>query len=257
MSSFHPFHIVSLSPWPALLSLSTLSLMMTVILSMNRQWIYMVVSLPALISVMTLWWRDVVRESTYQGTHTLEVVNGLHIGFILFILSEVMFFFSFFFSWFFLTLNPDPSLGSSSPPAGLEPLNLFGVPMLNTVILLSSGVTVTWAHHSILSSLPIITPLLLTVSLGLVFSSLQLWEYMESSFTISDSAYGSMFFIMTGFHGVHVILGTVFLLVSLSRAYSGHFSYAHHMGLEAGIWYWHFVDVIWLLLFICLYWWGS
>nr|WIA69332.1 cytochrome c oxidase subunit 3 [Linognathus africanus] len=254
---FHPFHMVTCSPWPLLVSLNLLGGVLAVILFFNNWLFYLSFSSLSLAYIMMLWWRDVIRESTYQGAHTKEVVAGLQLGMILFILSEVMFFFSFFFSWFFVMLNPDPSVGGLGLPSGVEPLNFMKVPLFNTILLLSSGVSVTWSHHCLIHGLSATNPLKITLFLGFTFLIFQLVEYHESYFTMSDSVYGSLFYISTGFHGIHVFMGSLFLGVSLFRMNRNHFSPTHHIGYEASIWYWHFVDVVWLFLFVSIYWWGS
>lgn len=213
-----------------------------------------------LIVLMTIvqWWRDVIRESTYQGYHTKKVAKGLKVGMILFIISEVMFFFAFFWAFFHRRLSPSIQVGGLWPPIGINPLNPWGVPLLNTIVLLSSGVSVTWAHHAMKDSnhQETIAGLVITILLGVYFTNLQLGEYMEVRFSISDRVYGSTFFVATGFHGIHVLIGTMFLIVILGRTIYLHFSRDHHVGLEAAIWYWHFVDVVWIFLFIWIYWWG-
>lgn len=208
---------------------------------------------------MINWWRDVVRESTFQGWHTTVVEKGLRYGMILFITSEVCFFFAFFWAFFHSRLAPTVEIGVAWPPTGITPLNPFLVPLLKTAVLLSSGVTITWAHHSILAGnhSEAVQALSLTVALGLYFTILQAWEYIDSPFTIADRIYGSTFFVATGFHGLHVIIGTTFLFVCLLRLINRHFSAHHHFGFEAAAWYWHFVDVVWLFLYVCIYWWGS
>lgn len=212
-----------------------------------------------ILLVMYVWWRDVIREATYQGHHTLIVQRGLKWGMLLFILSEVCFFFSFFWAFFHSALVPNVELGAVWPPVGITPLNAFDVPLLNTAILLSSGATVTWSHHALISGdrRQAILGLIFTVVLGLVFTALQALEYYEAPFSIADSVYGSTFFVATGFHGLHVIIGTLFLLVCLFRLINHHFTKHHHNGFEASIWYWHFVDYVWIFLFCCIYWWGS
>lgn len=205
------------------------------------------------------WLRDVVRESTFLGHHTKRTLYGLKMGFILFIVSEILLFFSFFWAFFHSALSPAIEIGCSWPPLGIQPLDPFSVPLLNTTVLLSSGATVTWAHHSIVSGnrKESLTGLLSTVLLGLLFTALQVFEYIEAPFSIADSVYGSVFFIATGFHGFHVIVGTAFLSICLVRLNNFHFSRTHHFGFEAASWYWHFVDVVWLFLYVCIYWWGS
>nr|AFY64199.1 cytochrome c oxidase subunit 3 [Loxechinus albus] len=163
-------------------------------------------------------------------------------------------------SFFHSSLAPSVEIGvTSGPPSGITPLNPFLVPLLNTAVLLSSGVTITWSHHSILAGnrTEAIQALFLTVALGVYFTILQAWEYIDAPFTIADSVYGSTFFVATGFHGLHVIIGTTFLLICLLRLSGHHFSTHHHFGFEAAAWYWHFVDVVWLFLYVCIYWWGS
>nr|AGV04750.1 cytochrome c oxidase subunit III [Neomysis orientalis] len=218
-----------------------------------------VIGLVSILAVMYQWWRDVVRESTFQGLHTLMVIKGLKWGVILFITSEVLFFFSFFWAFFHSTLSPTIEIGVVWPPLGIVTFNPFSIPLLNTLILLTSGATVTWAHHTILEKnySSSITALTLTCALGLYFTTLQAMEYWEAPFSIADSIYGTTFFVATGFHGLHVIIGTLFLIVCLYRLKKLHFSDKHHLGFESAAWYWHFVDVVWLFLYIFIYWWGG
>jgi cytochrome c oxidase subunit 3 len=178
---------------------------------------------------------------------------------ILFIVSEVMFFFAFFWAFFHSSLAPSIEIGSMWPPKGISVLNPWDIPFLNTIILLSSGASVTWAHHAILAGQRMqgVYSLVVTILLASVFTSLQVMEYMEAPFTISDGIYGSTFYMATGFHGFHVFVGTLFLGVCLVRLYKHHFTQNHHFGFEAAAWYWHFVDVVWLFLFVSIYWWGG
>jgi cytochrome c oxidase subunit 3 len=259
---YHPWHLVDPSPWAYIGSLGALGLTTGSVLYFHKfenASLIVIASLSLIITVMIVWWRDVIREASFQGNHTLAVQNGLKIGMLLFILSEVMFFFSFFWAFFHSSLGPDVSIGSVWPAVGIEVLDPFEVPLLNTAILLSSGATVTWAHNAIISGdrKNTILALIVTVILGLIFTGLQALEYVEASFTIADSVYGSTFFVATGFHGLHVIIGTLFLIVSLIRVIKHEFTRRHHNGLSAAIWYWHFVDYVWLFLFTCIYWWGS
>nr|AXS65725.1 cytochrome c oxidase subunit 3 [Cucujoidea sp. 23 KM-2017] len=256
----HPFHLVDYSPWPLLGSLSAMTMMMGLI-----KWFHFfsislfMLGLASTMLVMYQWWRDVVREGTYQGLHTFNVTMGLRWGMILFITSEILFFVSFFWGFFHSSLAPSIDIGMSWPPMGIKPFNPIEIPLLNTLILLTSGLTVTWAHHSLMeNNYPqTLHSLILTVILGVYFSILQAYEYIEAPFTISDSIYGSSFFMATGFHGLHVLIGTTFLAVCMFRHLNNHFSSIHHFGFEAAAWYWHFVDVIWLFLYISIYWWGS
>lgn len=186
------------------------------------------------------------REGTFQGLHTAIVETGLRIGIILFIVSEVMFFSSFFWAFFHRSLSPNVELGAQWPPLGVQAFNPFRVPLLNTIILLSSGVRVTWCHHSLMvGDMPERQKsLAATIFLGAYFTLVQLFEYIEAPFSITDSRYGSTFFIATGFHGFHVIVGTLFLAATYARMNSCSFSKVHHFGFEARAWYWHFVDVV-------------
>ena len=216
------------------------------------------VGLFILIITQIQWWRDVSREASMQGKHTNKVEDSIRLGILLFITREVFFFFTFFWTYFHSSLSIGQEIGRLWPPVGIETLNAFDVPLLNTTVLLSSGVTITWAHISLLNSQWIEAHLSFaaTVALGTLFTFLQAFEYCCCTFTIADSVLGSTFFVVTGFHGLHVIIGSLFIAVIWTRHYFNHFSSIHHMGFEASAWYWHFVDVVWLLLFICLYWWG-
>lgn len=208
---------------------------------------------------MNFWFKDIIREATYQGFHNKTVIWGLKMGFIMFIISEILFFVSFFWGFFHSSLSPSVEIGICWPPVGIESLDPFSVPLLNTIILLSSGVTVTWSHHSLIKGRKnwTILGLNLTCLLGIVFTLCQAFEYFQAPFCLSDSVYGSTFFVPTGFHGLHVIIGTIFLIVCSWRMYNIHFTKNHHFGFEAASWYWHFVDVVWLFLFVSIYWWGS
>nr|YP_010546416.1 cytochrome c oxidase subunit III [Nerita histrio]QWS05789.1 cytochrome c oxidase subunit III [Nerita chamaeleon]UYI29932.1 cytochrome c oxidase subunit 3 [Nerita histrio] len=255
----NPFHLVEFSPWPLTGSMGALFLTLGL-----AGWFHgyslstMILGLVLIVLTMLQWWRDVIREGTFQGFHTGKVAKGLRWGMILFIVSEVCFFFAFFWAYFHSSLAPSPELGSCWPPAGITPLNPFEVPLLNTAVLLASGVTVTWAHHALMEGDRVngIQGLIATVVLGVYFTVLQAWEYYEAPFTIADGAYGSTFFVATGFHGLHVLIGSTFLLVCLVRVWMQHFSPSHHFGFEAAAWYWHFVDVVWLFLYLSIYWWG-
>lgn len=209
--------------------------------------------------VVICWWRDVVRERTFQGSHSRNVLRGLIIGIILFIVSEVFFFLSFFWAFFHSRLNPTVELGVIWPPQGIKAFRPFQVPLLNTVILLASGVSVTWAHQSILNEnwQGANYSLIITWILGVYFLALQGFEYYIAEFNISDRVFGSVFFMATGFHGFHVIVGRLFLFVIWVRVIKKHFRRGHHFGFECAAWYWHFVDVVWLFLFSVVYWWGT
>jgi len=205
------------------------------------------------------WWRDVIREALFEGAHTQKVQKGLKLGFILFVVSEIMLFFSFFWAFFHASLSPNIEIGCIWPPVGLIVLNPWKIPFLNTLILLLSGATITWAHQLLVigNYKQTISALIITINLALFFTGLQIYEYINSPFDISDGIYGSVFFMLTGLHGLHVLVGTIFILVCLFRHIYKHFTRTHHLGFEAAIWYWHFVDVVWLFLFIFVYWWGN
>nr|AHX97850.1 cytochrome c oxidase subunit III [Phaenocarpa sp. QL-2014] len=255
---FHPFHLVTESPWPLLSSFSLLFFMLGVIMMFNNINMYMLlISSFMLILIIIQWWRDVIRESTLQGNHTYKVFKGIYMGMILFILSEIMFFVSFFWTYFHMFLSPSIEIGSNWPPMEILSFNPYGTPLLNTLILLSSGVSITWSHYEILNSMnynKAVVSIFLTLILGWLFVFYQYKEYNECYFTISDCVYGSIFFMMTGFHGIHVIIGTIFILVSFIRLFNFHYSMFHHIGFEISAWYWHFVDVVWLFLYLFLYW---
>lgn len=255
-----PFHLVDISPWPLTARLRAFSIAVGL-----ASWFHgynyhcLILGLTGIALTLFQWWRDVRREATFLGNHTSYVAKGLRWGIILFILSEVCFFFAFFWAFFHSRLAPTHDLGCCWPPVGITPINPFSVPLLNTAVLLASGVTVTWAHHRLIEGnrSNSIQALTLTVTLGIYFTFLQLGEYIAAPFTIADGIYGTTFFVSTGFHGLHVIIGTTFLLVCLIRTIIWHFSSGHHFGFEAAAWYWHFVDVVWICLYLCIYWWGA
>lgn len=256
----HPFHLVDESPWPLVSSLGAFFITSGLV-----KWFHefstslIFLGLTTILLVIVQWWRDVIFEASHQGLHTKIVELGLRWGMLLFIVSEVFFFVSFFWAFFHNRLSPAVEIGGIWPPSGILPFNPFEVPLLNTLVLLSSGVTVTWAHHSLISGnhSNFKTSLIVTIVLGVYFTILQALEYFEARFRIADRAYGSAFFVATGFHGLHVLVGTTFLTVCLWRIVKGQFSLIHHFGFEAAAWYWHFVDVVWLFLFVAIYWWGG
>lgn len=256
----HPFHLVSPDILPLLASCSSYFLVGGLVLSWSSQGSAMLwLGLFLVLFVCYKWWSNIIIESTILGLHTTRVQSGLRLGICLFIVSEIFFFLGFFWAYLHCSLSPNVELGSSWPPLGVSSLSAFHVPLLNTVVLLSSGATVTWSHASLMSGLPFssFAALCLTVSLGLFFTLLQGFEYHISSFCISDGAYGSCFYLATGFHGLHVFIGTIFLLVSLFRLFNFHFSSSRHLGFEFACWYWHFVDVVWILLYLVVYIWGA
>jgi len=258
----HPYHLVDPSPWPLVTALSCLITATGAALFMHgfsNGDLVLFIGLFLVVFCMGIWWRDVIRESTFNGHHTKIVQLGLRWGMILFIVSEIMFFFAFFWAFFHSSLSPAMEIGSAWPPTSITPFDPWGVPLLNTFILLLSGATVTWCHHEIVAGRkePAKLSLLLTIGLAILFTGFQALEYVEAGFKISDGVYGSTFYMATGFHGFHVFVGTIFLFVCFIRLGQNHFTKSHHLGFEFAAWYWHFVDVVWLFLFVVVYWWGN
>jgi len=257
-NKFHQFHIVEIRPWPILASISVFCITSSLVIWMQiKSPITIILSNVTTLIVAYIWWRDITREAKNQGFHHSKVILGLKIRIILFITSEIFFFLSFFWAYFHRRISPNIELGQNWPPISISPFNPINVPLLNTIILLSSGVSITWSHHAILINnlKQAKKSLLITVLLGIYFSIIQAIEYIEAEFTIRDSSYGSIFFIGTGFHGIHVLIGTSFLLVCLIRININEFNKSHLIGFEAAAWYWHFVDIVWIFLYISIYWW--
>lgn len=255
----HPFHIVTFRPWPLLTSFNLIIILIGTIKWFHEFKINLIILGFILILLCIFqWWRDIIRERTYQGNHSKSVIKLIRIGIILFIISEIFFFLSFFWTFFHISLSPRIEIGEIWPPLLILPFNPYNIPLLNTIILLTSGISITWCHYRILNNKFIerLISLNTTIILGFYFTILQIFEYNESSFRISDSVYGSTFFLITGFHGFHVIIGTLFILISIIRLKNKQFSSKHHFGFEARSWYWHFVDVIWLFVYISIYWWN-
>ncbi|MBC7987820.1 MAG: cytochrome c oxidase subunit 3 [Sphingomonadaceae bacterium] len=267
----HDYHLVKPSIWPLIGAFSALGMAAGAIMWFHEQpyggWLFFA-ALGAVLFVMYSWWSDVIHEA-HTGDHTPVVQLHLRYGMILFIASEVLFFVGWFWAFFGAALFPYAVEGVAVfPPEGVAVLDPFSLPLLNTMILLCSGTTVTWAHHCLLENdrKGLITGLWLTILLGILFTSIQAYEYWHAPFSFGTpegeaeslaDIYGSTFFMATGFHGFHVIIGTIFLSVCLYRAYRGHFTPRQHFGFEAAAWYWHFVDVVWLFLFASIYVWGS
>lgn len=257
---FSYFRSVQASLWPLLLSLSLFSTLGNTVLYFSKE-----ISLNLCLfsgfltfSVILLWWKDVLRES-HLGMHTHKLEISLRCGIALFILSEVFFFLRFFWAYFDASLAPRVELGMNWPPMGITPLSIYRVPLLNTLILLTRGISVTWAHHSLIGNRFIRSfwGLFITIILGIYFLYLQRLEYFEAPFSIRDGIYGRTFFITTGFHGFHVFVGTSFLFYVFISLILGNLTSTHHFSFEAAAWYWHFVDVVWLGLYLSIYWWGS
>ena len=259
-----PYHLVDPSIWPLVGAFSAALTLVGIIFAAHYgNYVALTLGLACVAITMFFWWRDVIRESRTPGLHTPIVRLGLRYGMTLFIASEVMFFVGFFWAFFHFALYPEHVLGTATPmwpPEGVHTFDPFHLPFLNTMILLLSGTTVTWAHHSLLvgDRRGLIAGLGLTVLLGLSFTAFQAVEYSDAPFKLyGGGIYPAVFFLATGFHGFHVIIGTLFLLVCWFRARGDQFTPQRHFGFEAAAWYWHFVDVVWLFLFIAVYWWGQ
>ncbi|CAN5215400.1 cytochrome c oxidase subunit 3 [soil metagenome] len=267
----HDYHLVDPSPWPAIGATAAFITAVGLVLWMHgSNPAIAIIGFAGVLYTMFMWWRDVIREA-HKGDHTAVVSIHLRYGMLLFIASEVMFFVAWFWAYFDASLFSGDAAQASRvaatggvwPPKGTEVFDPWHLPLVNTLILLTSGTTVTWAHHALLHGdrKGLKWGLLLTVLLGALFTSVQAYEYAHAAFAFSrdnnGNIYGSTFFMATGFHGFHVLVGTIFLFVCLMRAMKGHFTPTQHFGFEAAAWYWHFVDVVWLFLFACIYVWGS
>ncbi|WP_347303177.1 cytochrome c oxidase subunit 3 [Croceibacterium sp. TMG7-5b_MA50] len=261
----HEYHILPPSIWPFMGSASALTFTSGMVLYMHElpaAGVVLGLGIAGLIATFYFWLGSIVREAQ-AGDHTPVVQLHLRYGMITFIASEVMFFVGWFWAWFDFSLFPSELtevVGGVWPPAGIHAvMDPFALPLLNTLILLCSGTTVTWAHHSLIHGdrEGLKTGLWLTIILGVLFSFVQFYEYAHAPFEFGGNTYSSAFFMATGFHGFHVLVGTIFLAVCLRRTYLGHFTPRQHFGFEAAAWYWHFVDVVWLFLFITVYVWGG
>jgi cytochrome c oxidase subunit III len=259
----HDYHLVEPDPWPIIGAFAAFALFGGMVMWMHDNpygKVVFGVGLAAVLFTMYNWWANTIREA-HGGDHTPVVQLHLRYGMILFIASEVMFFLAWFWAFFDAALFPSAveAVGGQWPPKGIEVLDPWGFPLLNTMILLCSGTTVTYAHHSLIhgdrDGLKL--GLWMTILLGLLFTSIQAYEYAQAPFAFKGNIYGATFFMATGFHGFHVIVGTIFLIVCLYRSYQGHFTPRQHFGFEAAAWYWHFVDVVWLFLFTSVYVWGG
>lgn len=262
ISQYHPHHLVANSPWPILTANSVLAILTGAVLYFNGISFggsFCTLGFVTTTIAFILWFRDVTIEGTHLGLHTKVVQHGLSIGVGLFIVTETFFFLSIFWAYMWSSISPTVELGTQWPPVGVTPLSPMTVPLLNTILLVSSGAAVTYSHHALFhkSRIAALVGAILTVILAIIFTALQGFEYVQAGFNFSDGAFGTCFYFSTGFHGVHVIVGTIFILVGLFRLALYHLTSAHHIGFEASILYWHFVDVVWLILYMLVYWWGS
>ncbi len=279
----HDYHLVEPSPWPLVAGIGAFIMAVGAVgffhwlksekvviggivdVSAAGPWI-MIIGFAVVLFTFYAWWSDVIREGN-EGHHTRVVALHLRYGMIMFIMSEVMFFVAWFWAFFNFALFPHEAkqplrsefIGNVWPPVGIETLSPWHLPLLNTLILLLSGTTITWAHHALLHGDRdgLKKGLIVTIILGMCFTCFQAYEYSDATFHFAGHIYGSTFFMATGFHGFHVIVGTIFLMICLIRVYNGAFTPQAHFGFEAAAWYWHFVDVVWLFLFVAIYIWGS
>ncbi len=260
----HPYHLVRPSAWPLISSFAAGLLAVGAVLFMHKVEIRdvpvglkgVILGALSVMACMFFWWKDIIHEGVVEKAHSPIAKIGLRYGMMLFIASEVMFFVAFFWAFFSASLFP---VGGIWPPEGIHIIPAFDLPLLMTMILLLSGCTVTWAHHALLDNkiAEASKALIITVGLGVVFLGFQVYEYVHAPFAFKDGIFASTFFMATGFHGFHVFVGTVFLFVCWLRTVKGHFNAENHFGFEAAAWYWHFVDVVWLFLFVAVYWWGA
>lgn len=255
-----PYFILNLRPWPILISTNIFNIIISNIIILNFKINrFIIINLIIVITISITWWRDIIRERTFQGNHNFYIINLIKFRIILFIISEIFLFISFFWNFLHNSLAPSIELGLNWPPKNILFFNPILIPLLNTIILLTSSFTITLTHIYLLNNKKKNTILFinLTIILRLYFLILQIIEYKQATFTFSDSIFGSSFYIATGFHGLHVIIGTIFLILNLIRIKNLHLSFIHHIRFELRAWYWHFIDIIWLFLYITFYWWNN
>ena len=264
----HEYHLVDNSIWPFATGLNLFSIGTALVLVIQQYskgiWL-LYLSIVILTIILYNWWKDVVREASYMGFHNERVIRGIYIGIILFIISEIFLFIGLFWAYIHSALNNTTALGSLWPPIGIEKINPIELPLLNTLLLLSAGFSVTWAHHGYITKNvteltsgfnPSNVGFVIGILLAIIFTGFQYIEYLTCGFDISDSAFASCFYLATSFHGFHVIVGALFLLSAFLRINLYHFTRIQHTNLICSLWYFHFTDVVWLLLFIVMYVWG-
>ena len=260
----HDYHILNPSLWPLVGALFGFIMLFGAVLFFHDKGPYLLlIGFVGVLYVMYGWWAETVTENK-KGDHTPVVLIGLRYGFILFIMSEVMFFLAWFWTFFKHAMYPmgemSPIVDGVWPPVGIETFDPWHLPLINTLILLCSGAAATWAHHALVhedNREDVKMGLIIAIALGAIFTVFQIYEYSHAAFGFAGNIYGASFFMATGFHGFHVLVGTIFLFICLLRVRRGHFSPQSHLGFEAAAWYWHFVDVVWLFLFAAIYVWGG
>ncbi|MBK66961.1 MAG: cytochrome c oxidase subunit 3 [Rickettsiales bacterium] len=263
----HPYHLVNPSPWPFLASIAAGITAAGAVMFMHDVEFMgfpvglkgLILGFVSLVLIAIFWWKDVIFEAVTEKAHTAVAKIGMRYGMALFIASEVMFFVAFFWAFFHSSLSPTEAIGSVWPPVGVETFDPLDLPFLMTMLLLLSGCTVTWAHHEMVEGNmdKAAKATGLTVLIAVIFLGFQMYEYGHAAFGFSDNVFGATFYMATGFHGFHVLVGAIFLAVCYFRTKKGHFTKESHFGFEAAAWYWHFVDVVWLFLFVAVYWWGG
>lgn len=258
----HLFHILKESPWPLFTSIGVFLMVSGLTFYMHaiiRGFLVFLLGIAIIAYCAKSWVLDIIDEATNVGDHTIAVQMGLTSGFLLFIVSEIMLFFGFFWAFFHSSLSPSILLGAQYPPVGITSIPVYMFPLYNTLLLLLSGITVTWLHKAIVlgSTKNSMDSSFFTIGLGLAFFILQMCEYYESPFNYNNSVYGCVFFMLTGLHGFHVFVGIVCLFLCFLRIVLNQFTVKHHNGLIFAIWYWHFVDIVWLFLFVTVYCWGN
>jgi len=258
----HLYHIVDPSPWPVISASSAFFLLSGLVFYLHEVFIggYFFLFGLLLISLsIFFWFYDIIKEATFAGLHTIIVRTGLRYGFLLFIVSEIMLFFGFFWAFFHSSAAPSEVLGETWPPVGITSIPAYEFPLFNTALLIISGVTITWAHRGIAVSsfMHSIDSFLLTIFLGFFFVFLQMYEYYEAAYDLSDSVYGSTFYMLTGLHGMHVIVGASFITICFFRLLNRHYLANHYLGFVFAVWYWHFVDIVWIILFLWVYCWPA
>lgn len=249
-------HLVDPSPWPILVAATTSQLLLSLLyyFETGKSWLF-IFSLAQFSGFIWQWVYNISVEATYEGMHPKRVQRNILLGMCFFILSEIMLFFSFFWAFFSFNLAPSIWISCTWPPAQIQLVNPYSLPLLNTVLLLSSGVSVTCAHRCLLVGKRHLFNLSLvwTILYGFIFLCVQYFEYNYTQFTISDSVYGSIFYLLTGFHGLHVFVGLIFLTLCFYASLKRNFTKEHHILFICSAWYWHFVDIVWLFLYVFLY----